>query len=52
MLKDAATRKMRLRLAEYWQGESCHALSMRGQIMQHKNYGTSKENNVAVKFIV
>ena len=47
MLKDAAAKKMRLEVTGRSQDEYYYALSTRGQIMQYKNYGISKENNIA-----
>ena len=47
MLKDAAIKKMRLRVTGYLQGKYCYALSSRGLIMQYKNYGITKDKNIA-----
>ena len=41
-LKDAATKKMRLSVTGYSQGEYYYALSQRGSIIQYKNYGIPK----------
>ena len=45
--KDAATKKMRLRVTGYSQGEYYYALSQWGSIIQHKNYGITKDKNIA-----
>ena len=46
-LKDAATKKMRLRVTLYSQGKYYHTLSQRGSIIQCKNYGITKDKNIA-----
>ena len=46
-LKDAAIKKMRLSVTGYSQGEYYYALSQRGSIIRYKNYGITKDKNVA-----
>ena len=45
--KDAATKKMRLRVTGYSQGEYYYTLSQRGSIIQYKIYGITKDKNIA-----
>ena len=40
-------KRMRLTVAGYSQGEYSYALSQRGSIIQHKNYGIAKDKNMA-----
>ena len=47
MLKDATTKKMRLRMTGYSQGEYYYAMLQCGLIMQYKNYGITKDKNIA-----
>ena len=46
-LKDTANKKMRFRVTSYSQGQYLYALSSRGKIIQYKNYGITKNNNIA-----
>ena len=46
-LKDAATKNMRLRVTGYSQGEYYYVLSLQGSIIQYKNYGITKDENIA-----
>ena len=48
--KDATTKKMRLRVAEYSQDEYYYALSQRGSIIQYKIYEITKDKNIAAEF--
>ena len=43
MIRDAAAKKMRLRVTGYSQGKYYYALSLRGLIMLYKNYGIAKD---------
>ena len=45
-LKDAAQKKMRLRLTGFSQSEYCYAFSNKGYIMTYKNYNISKEDEL------
>ena len=45
ILKDAAATKMRFRVMGYSQCEYYYAVSLRGLIMQYKNYGIAKYKN-------
>ena len=46
-LKDAATKNMRLRVTGYSQGKYYYVLSLQGSIIQYKNYGITKGENIA-----
>ena len=46
-LKAAATKKLRLRVTGYSQAEYYYTLSNKGMIMPYKNYGISKEIDIA-----
>lgn len=46
-LKDAATKKMRLKVTGYSQGEYYYVLPKRGLLMQYENYGISKDKTIA-----
>ena len=46
-LKDAATKNMRLRVTGYSQGKYYYVLSLQGSIIQYKNYGITKDENIA-----
>ena len=47
IIKDAATKKIRLMVTGYLQGQYYYALSSHGVIMQYKNYGITKNKNIA-----
>ena len=46
-LKSSATKKLRLRVTGYSQAEYYYILSNKGMIMSYKNYGISKEIDIA-----
>ena len=45
-LKEAAKKKMRLRIAGYSQAEYWYIVSNKGYIMAYKNHNISKEDNI------
>ena len=47
MLKNAAAKKMRLRVTGYYQGEYLYSLSNEGLIMNFKEYGVNKRKSIA-----
>ena len=45
-LKYTATKKMKLRVTGYSQGEYYYVLSKRGLLIQYKNYSISNDKNI------
>ena len=46
-LKDVATTKMKRNVTGYSQDKYYNILSQRGSIIQYKNYGITKDKNIA-----
>ena len=43
-LRNAATKKMRLRVVEYYQGEYLYSMTNLGLLLSHKDYGIVAQN--------